>query len=66
LQAHHADFLAAYRAQDWSSALAIAGECRAMEPAMADYYAMMAERIGELRAHPPQAGWDGVYRAETK
>ncbi|MBM3490701.1 MAG: adenylate/guanylate cyclase domain-containing protein [Alphaproteobacteria bacterium] len=66
LRARHADFLAAYRGRDWAAARAIAGECRAMEPAMAGYYDMIAERLNELSANPPPAGWDGVYRAETK
>ena len=66
LRARHDAFLAAYRAQDWAAALGAMTECQTLEPAMAGYYAMMAERIDGLGANPPAAGWDGVYRAETK
>ena len=63
----HAKFLAAYRAQRWDMAMIIASSLRsAWNGKMKDYYDMMIARCKELKSDPPGAGWDGVYRAQSK
>jgi len=61
-----AEFLAAYRRQDWDAASAILAECRELAPSLHGLHDVFAERIGEYRAKPPPADWDGVYEARTK
>lgn len=59
-------FLAAYRAGDWRRALAAAEEGAAVAPALAGYYARMAERILHLERERGTGAWDGVFVAEAK
>ncbi len=62
----HERMLAAYRAQEWSYALAALAECRAADPALAGLYELYAERIDYFLDNPPGKDWDGVFIAETK
>jgi adenylate cyclase len=70
-QAHVAAMLAAYRAQDWETALRLAeaGPPEDIAPnpgGLTGLYAEYAARIRELRADPPGPDWNGVYEAKTK
>jgi len=58
---------AAYRAQRWDEAEALATECKAKEHwKLAEFYDMYLERFAEYRANPPPQDWDGVYVATSK
>jgi adenylate cyclase len=61
-----AEFLAAYRRQDWDAASAALVECRRLAPSLHGLHEVFAARIAEYRAAPPPADWDGVYEARTK
>jgi adenylate cyclase len=59
--------LAAYRRQDWDAADAARDECGGIAPErLHPFYALYGTRIGEFRADPPGADWDGVYVAKSK
>ena len=63
----HDAALAAYRAQDWDTALALFAKAQSAMPGPMDrFYAVMRARIAALRADPPDDGWDGVYVAKDK
>jgi adenylate cyclase len=66
-KALHAELIAAYRAQDWRTALDAMGR---VEDAKSDYltplYELYRERIEQFQAEAPPADWDGVYAAEEK
>jgi adenylate cyclase len=62
----HDAFLAAYRAQRWDEATALAAECRAAEPRLAPLYDLYDERITYYRANPPGEDWRGVFVATSK
>ena len=64
--ASHDRFLEFYRARDWEKAANLAELLSRHMPFLQDYYEMMIERIGELKADDPGEGWDGVYRATSK
>jgi len=66
LSAKHQAMLGAYRGQRWDEAEALARTCRDLDPSLADFYDVYLERIGDYRANPPGADWDGVYTAESK
>lgn len=71
VNAHVDAMLAAYRAQDWDTALRIAEEGPPEEIAtnpggLTGLYEEYAARIKELREDPPGADWNGVYEAKTK
>lgn len=57
--------LAAYRARDWDAAEAAfrAVQARWAHDGPSEKY---LDDIAEKRAHPPDAGWDGVYVMKTK
>lgn len=63
----HNEMLAAYRAQDWNTAIdlvnALKGE---FDEQMDNYYDLWLERIEEMKAADLAADWDGVYRATSK
>ena len=59
-------FLAFYRGRDWDKAVSLAKDLANHMNFLQDYYEMMIERIGELKADDPGEGWDGVYRATSK
>jgi adenylate cyclase len=65
LQAHAA-MLAAYRRRDWDAAERHAATASAALPALAGYYAMLAERIAGYRASPPPTDWNGSFAATEK
>jgi adenylate cyclase len=68
LQEAHAAFLGPYRAGDFAAAKAAVAAAEAAATAIGwtqGYYAMMAERIDELIADPPE-NWNGVYVAKEK
>ncbi|MGH7186757.1 MAG: adenylate/guanylate cyclase domain-containing protein, partial [Pseudomonadota bacterium] len=62
----HDRMLAAYRAQNWPEASALAETCRAMRPDLGRLYEVYLERIEAYRTSPPGAAWDGVHVAKTK
>jgi adenylate cyclase len=71
LAALQAEFLAAYRAQNWDSAKSVMERTRAFLAALGtteldSYYALFASRIAAYRADPPPADWDGAYTALEK
>jgi adenylate cyclase len=61
-------FLAAYRAQDWSKALAAIETCRihAGEFNLERLYGIFADRIAEFKTDPPPQDWQGVFVARGK
>jgi adenylate cyclase len=66
-RAIHDEAIAAYRRQDWDGALTGFARVQAALPgAMDGFYGTMEARIGELRATPPGADWNGVYVAHEK
>jgi class 3 adenylate cyclase len=64
VQAYEAG-LARYRAQDWEAAEAAFHECLAVAAADRPSQSML-ERIAAFRQTPPEAGWDGVWVAQSK
>jgi adenylate cyclase len=63
----HADFIKVYRRQEWDQALIYINVLsNAFKGELNEYYAMMQERIEELRHANLPADWDGVYRATSK
>jgi adenylate cyclase len=63
----HADFIKAYRKQDWDQALIYIKVLRnSFKGELNEYYGMMEERIAELREANLPKDWDGVYRATSK
>jgi adenylate cyclase len=66
VQAKQADFLVAYRGQDWNTATTMLKECRALAPSLEGLHDVFTARIAEYRAAPPPPDWDGVYEARTK
>ena len=65
LKEHFEIGLAAYRAQDWDGAEAAFRACRGAVPEDAPSGVFM-ERVKHLRAQPPGADWDGVWRLTVK
>jgi len=72
LRETHDAMLAAYRAQEWDKARALAAQAREAAARLGelysldDLYGLYAERIAFYEKNPPGAGWDGVFVAETK
>jgi adenylate cyclase len=65
--ARHAALIAAYRRCDWEAALGLlADDTLSAESAMARFYALFRERIGQLRTEGLPADWDGVFVALEK
>ena len=62
---NHNAFLAAYREQDWDSALKHAKFNKRGIPTLSNYYDMMTGRILNLKEQPP-TDWDGIYRSSSK
>ena len=58
--------LVAYRAQDWSGAGRLIGECRALDGRFGALCDLYDERVAAYRANPPGPDWDGVFVAESK
>ena len=64
---NHGKFMKAYRHQDWDNALFYLKNLRGgFNKELDEYYAMMDERIAELRSADLPKDWDGVYRATSK
>lgn len=62
-------FLAAYRAQDWASALSALSSLESVRLAQLDlsvFARLYRGRIQTFGSQPPPADWDGVYTATTK
>ncbi len=57
--------LAAYRAREWDAAASRFKQCLALRPDDAPS-AVYLERVAMLRAEPPPADWDGVWRMTHK
>ncbi|MCW5770422.1 MAG: adenylate/guanylate cyclase domain-containing protein [Rhodospirillaceae bacterium] len=67
IDAYQASFLVAYRAAEWDAAERALEQLRASGgPELAGLCAVYADRLAAFRHHPPPAGWDGVYVAESK
>lgn len=66
LAARHAAALKAYRAREWDRAEKLIEECRRLDPSLEGLYALYVRRIGNYRAEPPAADWDGAYMATSK
>ena len=67
LATDHAELIAAYRAADPDRAEAALAKARAhVSEDVAKLYDIYEERIAEMRADPPPAGWDGVFTAKSK
>ncbi|WP_374378131.1 CHASE2 domain-containing protein [Dongia sp.] len=67
LKSRHETMLAAYRAQDWTTARQSLAAAREAAPeSLGKFYDMYENRIAEYGANPPPADWDGVYVAMTK
>ena len=54
-----------YRSQDWDMAELQLISLKKATPEGALYEAFL-ERVATLRSHPPDKGWDGVWKFETK
>jgi adenylate cyclase len=65
LREEFAAALCAYRARDWDGAQRRFAACLKLKPADGPA-ALFLERIGALRAAPPAADWDGVWRFTHK
>jgi adenylate cyclase len=68
LVAIQAQFLTAYRMQDWQAARAKLEQLVPLAPAfgLEPLFAIYADRIAALANHPPQDGWDGIFIAADK
>lgn len=64
--AMHNRMLAAYRNQRWEEALALAGQCEALQPDLAGLYALYRQRVAEFKLTQLPAGWQGVWVAKEK
>ena len=63
----HAELLAAYRRQDWTSALAALGEAPlAAARYLAPVYELYRSRIAHFQIEAPPEDWDGVFTATDK
>ena len=63
----HNEMLAAYRAQDWNSAIDRVNELKGeFDGQMDNYYELWLERIEEMRGANLPSDWDGVFRATSK
>jgi adenylate cyclase len=66
-KSQHEQLLAAYRRQDWASALAALGEAPlAAVRYLAPLYTLYRHRIAHFQIEAPPTDWDGVYTAEDK
>jgi adenylate cyclase len=66
-KARHEELLAAYRSQDWTSALSALGETPlAAVRYLAPLYTLYRNRIAHFQIEAPPTDWDGVYTAEEK
>ena len=71
LPALQAEFLAAYRKQEWDRAESVmkrtSSHLQALGIAELDsYYRLFASRIAEFRKNSPPADWDGAFTALEK
>ena len=64
--AFHNTFLSDYRNQRWDTAITNAKWLMIENKELKKYYEAMIERIEELKKSPPEANWDGVFRATSK
>jgi adenylate cyclase len=63
----HAELIAAYRRQDWASALATLGQAPlAAAHYLAPVYELYRTRIAHFQTEPPPPDWDGVFTATEK
>jgi adenylate cyclase len=66
-KSRHAELIAAYRRQDWKTALGALGSAPLSTVAyLAPLYTLYRHRIAHFQAEAPPANWDGVYTAEEK
>jgi adenylate cyclase len=66
IQVLHGQFLAAYRAQRWNDARAILDECGKLDPRLSKLHRRYRRRMAHYEQEPPDADWDGVFRAQVK
>ncbi|HTW50576.1 MAG TPA: adenylate/guanylate cyclase domain-containing protein [Stellaceae bacterium] len=63
----HAELIAAYRRQDWATALSKLSQAPlAAARYLAPLYQLYQGRIAHFQSEPPPPDWDGVYTAEEK
>jgi adenylate cyclase len=63
----YAEFLTAYRHQDWDKAELLLNQCRSLGVKQLDYcYSLFEERIKSFRQKPPPADWDGSFAMTEK
>ena len=66
-KSRHQELLAAYRRQDWSTAMAVLGESPlAAVRYLAPLYKLYRGRIAHFQIEAPPTDWDGVFTAEEK
>ena len=58
--------LSDYRNKRWDTAITNAKWLMIENKELKKYYEAMIERIEELKKSPPEANWDGVFRATSK
>ena len=66
LEERHKEMLAAYRAQDWSTARKLLEDCTQLAPDLEQLYDVYRDRIGDFQLHPPGENWEGIYVATQK
>ena len=68
LAERHAAMIAAYRDRRWGTAIALAGESRALATGLSidELYTIYETRASECERQPPPDGWDSTYIALTK
>ncbi len=66
LQTRHKQLLGCFRGRAWKDARAALADCRNMAPDLTRLHECYEQRIDYFEANPPDDGWTGIYRAETK
>jgi adenylate cyclase len=62
LSSFHDHLFQAIRAQRWSDARTLIGQCNNLSGAIPQLYDLHLARIGWYESHPPPPDWDGAFR----